>query len=69
MAIEEYKFAGQQKDETMVLSEKKGLIEYLEEKYKEENDKSESDETYLSDLENSINTAKTEYEDLGGTYD
>jgi hypothetical protein len=69
MVIEEYKFAGQEKDETMVLSEKKGLIEFLEEKYKEENDKSESDESILLDLENRINTAKTEYEDLGGTYD
>ena len=45
------------------------IVEFLEEKYKEENDKSESDESILLDLENRINTAKTEYEDLGGTYD
>ena len=54
---------------TETLEELKDLLVVLEENHKVESAKDEPDQDYVSDLEARITAKRTEYENLGGTYD
>ena len=68
MAIE-YKFAEEEKTDEQKIGELKEYLMALEEVHKTESDRETPNTDRISTLETEINTKRTEYEALGGTYD
>jgi hypothetical protein len=65
----EYKFVEEEKTDEQKILELKEYLMALEEVHKIESDKDTPDTDRITSLETEINSKRTEYESLGGTYD